>query len=92
MRAAKTDTNHAGIRDGLRASGAFVIDTHALGDGFVDLVAWTWQAGWQLLEVKMPRGRLTKDEIKLHGVCPGPIWVVRTLEEACDIMGVEVEG
>ena len=92
MRAAKVDANQAEIIDGLRALGVYVIDTHRLGDGFPDLVAYTWFAGWQLLEVKAPRGRLTKAEKALQMDCPGPIWVVRTLEQACEVMGVEVEG
>ena len=90
MRAAKVDGNHDEIRDGLRARGVFVIDTHRLGDGFPDLVAWSPWAAWQLLEVKMPGGALTEDEYKLHTECPGRIWIVRTMEEACDIMVVEV--
>ena len=92
MRAAKVDGNHDEIRDGLRALGVYVIDTHGLGQGFADLVAYSWYAGWQLLEVKMPRGRLTSAERKLQNECPGPIWVIRTLEQACEVMGVEVEG
>ena len=90
MRAAKTDGPHAEIRDGLRALGVFVIDTHRLGNGFPDLVAWSPVARWQLLEVKMPGGILTDDECKLHDACPGPIWIVLTLKRACQIMGVEV--
>ena len=45
VRAAKVDYNHIDIRDWLRKCGVFVIDTHRLGDGFPDLVAWTAQAG-----------------------------------------------
>ena len=91
-RAAKTDGNHAEIRDGLRAIGVFVIDTHMLGDGFPDLVAWGGRkVGWQLLEVKAAAGSLTDDEAALHNKCPGPIWVVRSLAEAARIMGREVE-
>ena len=92
MRAAKVDANHAEIRDGLGALGVYVIDTHRLGDGFPDLVAWTLEVGWQLLEVKTARGRLTKAERELQEQCPGPIWIVRTLEDAAAKMGLEVEG
>lgn len=91
MKDAKVDGNQAEIRDGLRAGGAFVIDTHSLGNGFPDLVAWTPQAGWQLLEVKMPRGHFTEAECKLHEACPGPIRVVRTVERALQVMGMEVD-
>lgn len=38
MRAARTDANHAAVRDALRAIGASVADTSAVGGGFPDLV------------------------------------------------------
>ena len=93
MRAAKTDMNHAEIRDGLRALGVFVVDTHAAAKyvpGFPDLLAWTRKVGWQLLEVKTATGTLTDAEEQFHDVCPGPVWIVRTLEGAARIMGLEV--
>lgn len=37
-RAARTDSNHAEIRDEFRARGCLVADTHGLGAGFPDLV------------------------------------------------------
>lgn len=37
-RASRVDTTHAAIRDALRKLGASVLDTHALGDSFPDLV------------------------------------------------------
>jgi len=89
VRDAKTDANQAEIKEGLEALGVYVIDTHRLGDGFPDLVAYTWFAGWQLLEVKMPRGRLTKAEKALQMECPGAIWIVHSVEEACEVMGVK---
>ena len=89
--ARRVDANHGDIRDGLRQCGVYVIDTHELGGGFPDLVAWTPQRGWRLLEVKTLRGRLTPDEKALHDSCPGPIDVVRTLEQALQAMGLEWE-
>lgn len=52
-RAARTDNNHADVRDGLRALGLKVFDSSALGRGFGDLVV---SNGPQLLivEVKDP--------------------------------------
>jgi len=52
-RAARTDGNHAEVRDGLRALGLKVFDSSALGRGFGDLVV---SNGAQLLivEVKDP--------------------------------------
>ena len=87
--AKRVDANHGEIRDGMRQRFVFVIDTHAVGDGFPDLVAWTPQRGWRLLEVKTARGRLSPAERKLHAESPGPIDVVRTLGEALRVMGIE---
>ena len=42
-------------------------------------------------KVKTLRGRLTPDERKLHAESPGPIDVVRTLEQALQAMGLEWE-
>jgi hypothetical protein len=91
---AKVDSNHGEIRDGLRALGVDVIDCHAVAQvvpGFPDLLAWSPASGWQLLEVKGPRGKLTDDEKAFHEQCAGPVRVVRTLERAAMIMDKEVD-
>ena len=93
MRAAKVDTNHAEVRDGLRALGVDVIDCHAVAQvvpGFPDLLAWAPKVGWQLLEVKACNGRLTPAEAVFVVTHAGPVWIVWSLEEAAGIMGKEV--
>lgn len=85
-RAAKVDENHATIRDALRAAGAWVWSTASQGNGFPDLLVWHRATGFQLLEVKREgppsKSRLTPAESSFIRGCPGPVYVVRTVEEA----------
>ena len=87
--AAKSDDNHAAIRDGLRACGIHVQDVarHA-GLGF-DLIAARHGGPPMFLEVKRPRqvARLTESETAARAVY-GDYWqVVTTLEEALAALG-----
>ena len=50
-RAARTDANHATIRDALRSVGCSVADTSAVGQGFPDLVIG-FRGATMLIEVK----------------------------------------
>ena len=60
----KVDANQAEIVASLRALGAKVLDTHALGKGAPDIfVLWRDNTGWIPLEIKARGGRLTEDEI-----------------------------
>jgi hypothetical protein len=83
--ACATDGNHAAIRDGLRAAGLWVWDTHRVGGGFPDLLVWRGGKahgfdvagpGFVLLELKdgtLPPSRrtLTPLEEAFHAGCPG---------------------
>lgn len=85
-RAARTDGNHAEVRDGLRAMGWSVFDTSALGAGFPDLVVGARGLN-VLLELKdesqpPSRRRLTKAETKFFMSWRGQIDVVESLDEA----------
>jgi hypothetical protein len=89
--ACATDGNHATIRDGLRAAGLWVWDTHRVGGGFPDLLVW--RGRFVLLEVKDPaqppsKRALTELEDAFHLGCPGPVHVVETLEAAFDAVGL----
>ena len=81
MRAKKVDNTHAGIVNALRASGASVFSTAALGCGFPDLVAsyrnWTC-----LIECKTGRGGLNALQRQFQDNWGGLILVCRTPEEA----------
>lgn len=59
--AARTDANHAEIRDGLRTAGMRVWDCSRFGDGFPDLLVSDSGNLW-LLEVKSKGGKLTNRE------------------------------
>lgn len=89
-RAARTDANHATIRDGLRGHGYVVHDTYGAGDGFTDLVVGV--AGLNiLLEVKDPdqppsKRKLTASQEKFHSEWEGQVNVVHTLDEALNVI------
>lgn len=91
-RAARTDDNHAPIRDRLRKF-TVVEDTHSLGDGFPDLVARHLRTGAPvLLEVKDPtkppsKRRLTPGELSLSRRWSGAYFVVLTLDDALRAVG-----
>lgn len=89
-RAARTDENHARIRDGLRAFGATVADTSRAGAGFPDLVVGYHGANF-LLEVKdgsKPPSRrvLTDDQREFHVRWRGQVHVVCELDQAIGIL------
>jgi hypothetical protein len=85
-RAARTDDNHAEVRDYLRANGWSVHDTHALGGGFLDLACSRFPIT-VLLEVKdgskpPSRHALTPDEQDFVDEWDGLWAVVLTKEDA----------
>ena len=85
-RAARTDSNHADVRDGLRALHVWVHDTSGVGGGFPDLLCWA-RGRLVLLEVKTAKGKLTPEQVTFHGVAKAlgiPVFVVRDLDEAVD--------
>lgn len=78
-RAAKVDANQAMIVEGLRRCGVAV---EVIGKP-VDLLIHS-RRGTALMEVKNPGGKnqLTKDQVDFISRWPGPVYVVRTLDEA----------
>ena len=90
-RAARTDANQAAIIEALRAIGASVRDTSAVGKGFPDLVAGYRGRTW-LLECKDGRKppsarKLTPDQIEFKATWRGHWAVVNSPEEALEIVG-----
>ena len=90
-RAAKTDANHAAIRNGLRRiPGVTVADTSGAGDGFPDLVCGF--AGINtLLEIKdgdkpPSHRRLKPAQATFRDTWRGQYAVVTTLDEAIEIV------
>ncbi len=90
-RAARTDANQAEIVKALRATGASVAITSAVGGGFPDLVCGHRGRNW-LLECKdgrkPPSAReLTPDQIEFKATWRGHWAVVNSPEEALEIVG-----
>ena len=97
-RACAVDSNQAEVADAFRRLGWDVIDTHACAQyvpGWPDLVA-IWYRGWLHpplvlgIEVKAPRGRLTKKErlfAALH-----PEWAPVIVRTADDVLRLTEEG
>jgi len=86
-RAARTDRNHAEIRDCLRKMGVKVFDTSRLGGGFPDLVA-CHRGRVYLFEVKMPGCKLTPDEVEFHREYDGYVSIVYSVEDALIELGL----
>jgi len=82
----RTDGNHADIRDALRQVGAWVSDTHNIGDGFPDLVVAKPNGYLFMVEVKASRSsKLTEDERKFATECPAHVHIVYSVEDALSL-------
>lgn len=92
-RAAKKDLNHNTIAQALRDVGYRVHETHQLGSGFPDLVVagvdrrTGYRQRW-LLEVKGAKEKLTPAEEMFHTAWDGDVVIVRTVDEAYQLVGV----
>ena len=90
-RAARVDQNQAEIVEAIRDAGYFVTDTHALGNGFPDLLAVNHHGQVILFEVKTASGRLTEAELKFHRDYHGALYIVRSAEMALEYLGMRWE-
>jgi hypothetical protein len=87
----RVDSNHSEIVKGLRAIGATVRSTAAIGQGFPDLAVGYRGSTW-LLEIKdgnksPSRRTLTHDEQNFHSTWRGAAAVVTCLEDALQTIG-----
>lgn len=84
--AARTDANHATVRNALRKAGHFVVDTSGVGNGFPDLLVHTRNGQTLLFEVKPPgKYRLTDSQKKFHKNYPGDnLYIVQGIQDALD--------
>jgi len=80
---AKRDDNEVEIVNALRAIGASV--AHLSSKGIPDLLV-SFKNKLYLMEVKKHKGKLTPDQIKFHDNWKGDIYIVRTAEEAIEIL------
>lgn len=88
---AKTDQNQAEIVDALRRVGASVEITADVGRGFPDLVVGFRDVTY-LMEVKTSKGKPTADQVRWHALWRGQVAIVRSIDEALGVIGVEWVG
>lgn len=80
--AARRDTTHAEVRDGLRRAGFSVFDAGGVGGDFPDLVVGAHGHTF-MFEVKSPHGKASDGQARFAaGWRGGPVSVVYTLEQA----------
>lgn len=82
---ARVDTNQKQIVAALRGVGASVWVTSMVGRGAPDLVVWYRQL--YLMELKEGKGELTPDEAEWIARFKGPVHIVRSVDEALQIIG-----
>ena len=79
----RTDATQKAIVAALRGVGCTVKLTTMVGAGFADAVVWSpFTRSCHLLEMKTPTGTLTPAEREFHATWPGPIAIVRSIDEA----------
>ncbi len=86
-RAAKVDHNQGAIVDALRKAGIGVQSMASIGKGCPDLLACNADQVW-VIEVKGPKGTLTPDQVEWIANWRGPVHIVRTVDEALQLVGV----
>lgn len=74
----RVDSNHAAIVEALRKTGWQVLNLAPLGSGAPDLLAWR-HPEWRLIEVKTPRGRLTRGQAAFLEAWP--VTIIRSVDE-----------
>jgi hypothetical protein len=88
MTYARIDTNHKEIVKALRQIGATVVSLAAMKHGCPDLLVG-YQGETILMEVKMPKGKFTPDQLDFIGKWRGgPISRVDSVDAAIRALGV----
>jgi hypothetical protein len=88
--AKRTDANQAQIVAGLRQFGASVVDLHNVGHGCPDIIVGHHNKNF-LLEVKCANGVLTPAEIEFRDSWRGSYYIVRSIEDALQIICDDME-
>lgn len=85
--AAKVDSNHSKIVNGLRDifGPDCIQDLSAVGRGCPDIAVGV-RSRTLFMEIKTATGKLTDDQIIWHREWPGQVDVVTTLQEALDVI------
>jgi hypothetical protein len=84
--AARVDSCQAPIVEALRKVGETVQALHTVGEGCPDLLVGFRQKNY-LMEVKAPAGKLTEDQVDWHHEWQGSVSVVRSQNEALELIG-----
>jgi len=84
-RAARTDGNHKQMVEAFRSLGCSVKSLASTGEGVPDLLLAIQGNTW-LVEVKMPKGKPTEDQIEFAKHWQGKIAIARNFEEAQSIV------
>ncbi len=85
MRAARIDRNHGEIVAAFRKAGWSVLSLAPMGRGCPDLlVSHPSVSRLYLVEVKRPKGKLTKDQVKFQQAFP--VMVVRSVEDVVAVI------
>lgn len=88
--AAKKDSNHNEIQDGLEQIGFLVKDTSKLGDDFPDLVVKhpaKPEIGVRMVEIKSKNGKLRPGQEKLKNEWEDSVIVAYELDDVLSIFG-----
>jgi hypothetical protein len=86
---ARTDANHAEIREAVRAAGYFWLDTFRAGEGVPDCFVLSKSRRWVALEIKSGDNKLTHKERDLFNtVGAGPLYTVGSVEDALEILAL----
>lgn len=88
MRHGKVDANQPEIVRALEDIGADVLSLADMGKGVPDLLVH-WRGTHYLMEVKGAKGRLTPAEIAFIERWRGQVHIVRSIEDAFDVIGVQ---
>jgi lambda repressor-like predicted transcriptional regulator len=84
----RTDRNQQDIVDALRRVGCSIQDLSKVGGGCPDLLI-SFRGKNILLEVKTDTGRLNALQVDFHATWHGPLYVVKSVNEALKAIGVE---
>jgi hypothetical protein len=84
--ARRVDSNHALLKKVFEQCGCSVADFSRLGGGVPDLLIGIPGMN-MLVEVKSKSGKLTPEQAKFHAEWKGPKAVVRTVQEAAELVG-----
>jgi hypothetical protein len=95
-RAARIDANQTEIVQALRGVGATVAITSMVGGGFVDIVVG-FRGRNYLFEIKdgskpPSKRKLTPDEQEFHDTWRGTVFIVNSVDEALQVLGVTYYG